>query len=50
MYANNNNDKELVNAAITLAEDSCTVMAKNDITNVRQVTINAAYTATNNNI
>ena len=38
-----------MDAAITLAEDECTVMAKYDITNVRQVTINAAYTPTYKN-
>ena len=47
MYTNRNNDDEIIDAAITLAEDKRTVIAKNDITNVRQVTINVAHTATN---
>ena len=46
MYANTNNDKKTIDAAITLAEAERTVMAKNDRTNVRQVTIDAAHTAT----
>ena len=49
MYANNNNDKELIDAAITLAEDERTARAKNDITNVKQVTIDASHTATHKN-
>ena len=43
---NKNNDDEIIDAAITLAEDEPIVMAKNEITNVRQVTINAARMAT----
>ena len=46
MYNNKNNDEELINAAITLAEDEVTVIYKNDITNVRQVNIDASHTAT----
>ena len=46
MYANTNNDNKLINAAITISEDERTVRAKNDITNVRRVTIDAAHTAT----
>ena len=43
---NRNNDDEIIDAAITLAEDEHTIMDKNDITNVRQVAIDAAQTAT----
>ena len=46
MYTNKNNDEELIDAAITLAEDEITVIYKNDITNVRQVNIDASHTAT----
>ena len=46
MYTNKTNDKELINAIITLAEDERTIMSKNDMTNVRQVTIDASHTAT----
>ena len=49
MYANKNNDEELIDAAITLAEDEHTVMAKSDITNLRRVTTDAAHTATHKN-
>ena len=41
---NKDNDKELIDAAITLAEDERNVMAKNNITNVQRVTIDAAHT------
>ena len=46
LCTNRNNDGEIINAAITLAEDERTVMAKNYITNVHRVTIDAAHTAT----
>ena len=46
MYASTNNDDELIDATITLSEDGCTAMAKNDLTNVRQVTIDVAHTVT----
>ena len=49
MYANTNNDDKLIDAAITIEEDKHTVMAKNDITNVKQVTIDASHTATHKN-
>ena len=49
MYANKNNDKKLIDAAITLAEDERTFMAKYDKTNMRQVNIDAAHTATHKN-
>ena len=49
MYVNKNNDKELIDAAITLAEDERTARAKNDITNVKRVTIDASHTATHKN-
>ena len=39
MYANTDNDDKLIDAAVTLAEDERTVRAKNDISNVRRVTI-----------
>ena len=46
MYTNTNNYDELIDAVITLAEDKRTFRAKNDITNVRQVTTYADHTAT----
>ena len=46
MYTNTNNYDKLTDAVITLAEDKRIVRAKNDITNVRQVTIDADHTAT----
>ena len=46
LYTNRNNDDEIIDAAITLEEDEHTVMDKNEITNVRRVTIDAAHTAT----
>ena len=46
MYTNRNNDDEIIDTAITLAEDERTVIAKNDITNVREVTIDTAHTVT----
>ena len=49
MYVNKNNEEELINAAITLAEVERTGMAKNNITNVRRVIIDAAQTATHKN-
>ena len=45
IYDNKNNDDVLIDAAITIAEYERTVMAKNDITDVRQVTIDASHTA-----
>ena len=38
-----------MDAAMTLAEDERNIMPKNNITKVRQVTINAAHTATHKN-
>ena len=46
LYSNRNNDDEIIDASITLSEDEHTAMAKNEITNVRWVTIYAAHTAT----
>ena len=46
MYDNKNNDKELIDAAIILAEDERTVIAKNNMTNVRRFTIDASHTDT----
>ena len=46
MYANTDYDNKLINVAITLAEDERIIMAKNDITNAHQVTIDASHTAT----
>ena len=45
MYTRNN-DEENIDVAIKIAEDKFTVISKNIITNVRQVTINAAHTVT----
>ena len=46
MYTNRNDDDEIIDAAITLAEDERTIMSKKDSANVHRVTINAAHTAT----
>ena len=46
LYTNRKNDDELIDVAITLAADELTLMGKNDITNVRLVTIDADHTAT----
>ena len=45
---NRNNDDEIINAAIATEEDKRTVISKNDITNVRRITIDAAYPGTDN--
>ena len=49
MYANKDSYEELIDASIKLAEVEPTVMAKNNISNVQQVTIDAAHTATHKN-
>ena len=46
MYANTNNDNELINVAIALKEDEHTVMAKHEITNVRRFNIDSSHTST----
>ena len=46
MYANTNNDNELIDVAITLAEDERTIIDKNEKTNVYRVTIDAAQAVT----
>ena len=45
-YTNRNNDDKITDAAITLIEDERAVMAKNDITNLRRVAIDAEHTST----
>ena len=53
IYDNKDNDEELIDASIILAEDKYNSMAKNNMNNVRRVTIDADNTATrkkNNNL
>ena len=46
IYDNKDNDEELIDASIILAEDKYNSMAKNNMNNVRRVTIDAAHTTT----
>ena len=46
IYDNKDNDEELIDASIILAEDKYNSMAKNNMNNVRRVTIDADNTAT----
>ena len=46
IFENKDNDAVIINAAITLAEDECNVMDKDNMTTAVQVTINEAQTYT----